>query len=77
MGIIYQPLFLVADELRAGGLRPLKLDHPPLEGPELQAVYPPGATLPLKTRVMIDYLVSCFGPVPPWEAGLQDVVSKA
>ena len=67
MGVIYQPLFIVADSVRSGELEILDLDMPLLEGPELQAVYAPALTVPLKTRVMIDYLVECFGETPPWE----------
>lgn len=67
MGIIYQPLFIVAEAVRRGDLKVLDLGMPLLEGPELQAVYAPGLTVPLKTRVMIDYLVECFGERPPWE----------
>ncbi|MBB2202588.1 LysR family transcriptional regulator [Gluconacetobacter tumulisoli] len=66
-GIIYQPTFIVADELRSGKLLALSLDAPMMEGPELHAVYAPAATVPLKVRAMIDHLVECYGPIPPWD----------
>lgn len=72
MGIIYQPLFIMADAIRDGSLKILQLDMPPIEGPELLAVYAPTSVVPLKTRAMIDYLVEAFGPVPPWETGLPE-----
>ncbi|MFT8551524.1 MAG: LysR family transcriptional regulator [Acetobacter okinawensis] len=70
-GIVYQPVFVVSEELRAGRLRALALDLPPLPGPDLHAVYAPGMSLPLKTRAMIDYLTQCYTPTPPWEQELQ------
>ncbi|MGG6429336.1 LysR substrate-binding domain-containing protein [Acetobacter ghanensis] len=69
-GIVYQPVFVVSEELRAGRLRALALDMPPVPGPDLHAVYAPGINLPLKTRAMIDYLTQCYAPTPPWEQAL-------
>ncbi|AOX17883.1 LysR family transcriptional regulator [Kozakia baliensis] len=69
-GIIYQPSFLVADELKFGRLRMLELDYPPIEASALHAVYAPTEHVPLKVRVMIDYLAERYGPVPPWDEGL-------
>lgn len=66
-GIIYQPTFMVADALKTGSLTTLTLDVPPVLGPPLHAVYAPGLTTPLKVRVMIDFLASHYGPVPPWD----------
>jgi DNA-binding transcriptional LysR family regulator len=66
-GIIYQPTFIVAEELRQGTLSALTLDHPTLDSAELHAVFGPGGTIPLKTRAMIDYLVECYGPDAPWD----------
>ncbi|GBR71932.1 LysR family transcriptional regulator [Gluconobacter kanchanaburiensis] len=66
-GIIYQPTFIVWDELKSGRLVALSLDAPTITGPELHAVYAPTPHVPLKIRVMIDFLVAQYGPVPPWE----------
>ncbi|NHN84211.1 LysR family transcriptional regulator [Acetobacter musti] len=71
-GIVYQPLFIVADALRAGQLVPLVLDAPLFAGLELHAVYAPAATVPPKIRAMIDYLLECYSPHPPWETGLPE-----
>ncbi|WP_338331981.1 LysR substrate-binding domain-containing protein [Acetobacter sp. LMG 32666] len=71
-GIVYQPVFVVSEELRTGRLRALPLDLPPIAGPDLHAVYAPGINLPLKTRAMIDYLSQCYAPTPPWEQALDN-----
>lgn len=68
-GIIYQPTFLVAREIRAGLLTPLKLDHDPVELDGIFAVYPADRRPPAKVRATIDFLVERLGPVPPWERG--------
>ncbi len=66
-GVIYQPTFLVAREIRAGLLTPLKLDHAPVELDGIFAVYPANRHPPAKVRATIDFLVERWGPVPPWE----------
>nr|WP_279184366.1 LysR family transcriptional regulator [Acetobacter syzygii] len=72
-GIVYQPVFVVSEELKSGRLRALALDMPPAPGPDLHAVYAPGMTLPLKTRAMIDYLTQCYTPTPPWEQAVGNI----
>ncbi|MDE7547903.1 LysR substrate-binding domain-containing protein [Acetobacter fabarum] len=69
-GIVYQPVFVVSEELRTGRLRALALDLPPVAGPDLHAVYAPGISVSLKIRAMIDYLSQCYAPIPPWEQAL-------
>lgn len=54
-GIVYQPLFLVAAELEAGLLVPLKLDHPPLELAGIYALYPSDRRPPAKVRYAVDF----------------------
>jgi DNA-binding transcriptional LysR family regulator len=66
-GLIYQPTFMVNDELRAGRLVALELDHPTIEMPGIFAVYPADRHPPAKVRAFIDFLVSRLGPVPPWD----------
>ncbi|MDX2201889.1 MAG: LysR family transcriptional regulator [Hyphomicrobiaceae bacterium] len=66
-GIIYQPTFLVARELRAGRLVSLPLDKAPFELAGIYAVYPAGRAPPAKVRAMVDFLSASFQPVPPWE----------
>ncbi len=62
MGIVYQPVFLVADELRAGRLVTLTLDHPPVEIGGVHAVYPSERRPPAKVRFFIDFLVERIDP---------------
>lgn len=66
-GIIYQPTFLVARELKAGLLIPLELDHEPIELDGIYAAYPGERRPPAKVRTTIDFLAERLGPVPPWE----------
>lgn len=67
LGVIYQPTFLVADDLRAGTLDALELDHPPTLAGHVHAVFRPDRRLPLKSRAMIDFLAERFAPEPPWD----------
>ncbi len=66
LGVIYQPCFLVADDLRAGRLVPLPLDHPTTDAGHVHAVFRPDRHLPPKVRAMIDFLAERFSE-PPWE----------
>lgn len=63
-GIIYQPQFLVGDDLRTGRLQRLL---PALQGPEIPivVVYPSRKHLPGKVRAMVDFLVAAF-QTPAW-----------
>lgn len=63
-GIILQPEFLIAGDLKAGRLVPLLPDYrcPTLD---IAAVYPTRKHLPLKVRRMIDFLVDSFAR-PSW-----------
>ena len=66
-GVIYQPTFIVADDLRAGTLVRLTLDQPTIEFAGIYAVYLPERQPPAKVRAFIDFLVERFSPVPPWD----------
>lgn len=67
LGVIYQPTFLVGGDVRSGALVALALDHPPALAGHIQAVFRPDRRLPLKSRVMIDFLAERFGDDPPWD----------
>jgi DNA-binding transcriptional LysR family regulator len=69
-GIIYQPTFIVADDLRAGTLVALHLDRPTYEFGGIYAVYLPDRNPPAKLRAFIDFLTERLGPVPPWDQSL-------
>jgi DNA-binding transcriptional LysR family regulator len=72
-GIIYQPTFVIADDLRAGTLVALPLDQPTLELGGIYAVYLPERNPPAKVRAFIDFLVERFEGVPPWDRDLPPV----
>jgi DNA-binding transcriptional LysR family regulator len=69
-GIIYQPTFIVADDLRAGRLTALSLDQPTNERLAVHAVYLPDRHPPAKVRAFIDFIATRFAPEPPWDRGL-------
>ncbi len=69
LGLIYQPTFIVGDDLRAGRLVALPLDHPTMDGGAVHALHAPGRRLPRKCRALIDFLAEAFGGVPPWDRG--------
>lgn len=69
-GIIYQPTFVVADDLRAGTLVAIDLDKPPYEFGGIHAVYLPDRNPPAKLRAFIDFLAERFGAIPPWDRTL-------
>lgn len=66
-GIIYQPRFLVRDELKRRSLVELKLDHPAIALGGIYAAYPSDRRPPAKVRATINFLVDEFSPMPPWE----------
>lgn len=69
-GIVYQPTFLVAREVKAGRLVSLELDKAAVEIAGIFAVYPATRAPPAKTRAFVDFLAGCFTPGPPWDREL-------
>ena len=65
-GIIWQPTFLIGEDLRAGRLVPL-LPGFSLPDIDVLAVYPSRRHLSAKVRVMIDFLAAEFGGTAPWD----------
>lgn len=65
-GIILQPDFIVADDLRQGSLVELMPGYRALTL-GIHAVYPSRKHLPIKIRRLVDYLVEAFA-VPAWGA---------
>jgi len=67
-GIIWQPKFLIGDDLRTGRLVGLLPDYR-MPDIDILALYPSRRHLSAKVRVMIDFLADAFKDVPPWEIG--------
>jgi DNA-binding transcriptional LysR family regulator len=66
MGVIWQPTFLIGDDLRAGTLVPL-LPGYRLHDIDVLAVYPSRRHLGAKVRAMVDFLAAEFKGTPPWD----------
>jgi len=66
-GIIYQPSFIVADDLRRGTLVPITLDQPACEIGGIYGVYLPQRNPAAKVRAFIDFMIEQLAPVPPWD----------
>jgi DNA-binding transcriptional LysR family regulator len=66
-GIIHQPTFIVADDIREGRLVALPLDQPTVELGGIYAVFLPDRHPPARVRAFIDFIASRFAPVPPWD----------
>jgi DNA-binding transcriptional LysR family regulator len=69
-GIIHQPTFIVADDLRAGRLVALTLDQPTVELGGIYAVFLPDRHPPARVRAFIDFIARRFAPEPPWDRDL-------
>jgi len=69
-GLIYQPTFLVAEDLRAGRLTCVHLDAAPFQFGNVYAVYAPARHVPAKVRSLIDFLAKRWAGMPPWDVGL-------
>ncbi|MFM0207795.1 LysR family transcriptional regulator [Paraburkholderia sediminicola] len=65
-GVIWQPTFLIGDDLRAGKLIQLLPDYR-LPDIDVLALYPSRRHLSAKIRAVVDFLVDAFGGVPPWD----------
>jgi DNA-binding transcriptional LysR family regulator len=70
-GIIYEPTFIVSDDLRAGKLISIKLDQPTIEYGGIYAVHCFARNPPARIRAFIDFLVERFSPSPPWDTDLR------
>jgi len=66
-GLVYEPTFMVADDLRAGTLVAIDLDHPAVEFGGIYAVFLPTPHPTAKVRVFVDFLLARFTPEPPWD----------
>jgi DNA-binding transcriptional LysR family regulator len=67
VGIVFEPTFIVAPEVRAGRLVPLLQDYEAAPLP-IWAVYPSRKHLSAKVRVFVDFLVERFAGTRDWNA---------
>ncbi|RKP46124.1 LysR family transcriptional regulator [Pararobbsia silviterrae] len=67
-GIIWQPTFLIGDDLRAGRLVRV-LPNYRLPDIDVLALYPSRRHVSAKVRAAIDFLADAFSDVPPWDRG--------
>jgi DNA-binding transcriptional LysR family regulator len=70
LGIVYETSFTLGDDVRAGRLVPLVLDHPCYSAAAVHAVLPSGRQAPAKVRAFVDFLALRWWPEPPWDNGL-------
>jgi DNA-binding transcriptional LysR family regulator len=70
MGLIYQPTFILADDLRSGRLVCIHLDRPTVQFGNVYAVFAPTRRMPAKARLFIEFVADRWANVPPWDVGL-------
>jgi DNA-binding transcriptional LysR family regulator len=71
-GLIYQPTFLLADDLRTGRLVPVHLDHPGFQFASVHAVFAASHRMPAKVRALIDFLANRWRDAP-WDDGMPPI----
>lgn len=69
LGIGILPIYMAGDALRRGELVPLLRQFQVVPESAIYLVYLPNRTLSSRVRVLIDFLVERFGPIPSWEVG--------
>ncbi|MEM8982374.1 MAG: LysR family transcriptional regulator [Pseudomonadota bacterium] len=67
VGIGVQSQWIASEHLRDGRLIPVLHDDPLASETAIWALYPSNRIVAPKVRVMIDFLLEQFQPVPPWE----------
>ncbi len=70
LGIGVKSVWNAYQSLRSGALVEVLPEHSLLTRTAIWALYPTGRLAPPKVRAMIDFLVSLYTPVPPWEVEL-------
>jgi len=65
-GVIWQPTFLIGDDLRTGKLVRVLREYRLLDI-DVLALYPSRRHVSAKVRAAIDFLVNAFSGLPPWD----------
>ncbi len=71
LGFVLEPTFVLADDIRAGRLEPVLLDHE-WSHADLFVVYPPTRQVSSRVRAFIDALVDRFANNPYWDRDVFD-----
>jgi len=71
LGIIYQPIFVVADDLETGRLVMITLDQPTFELPGIYALFPSRGEPPAKVRTFVEFFARRWAPAPPWQVPMK------
>lgn len=66
MGIGIKPIWNAYNSLQSGELVEVLMDYPLLTDTDVWVLYQSNCMLAPKVRVMIDFLIEKFKPVPPW-----------
>ncbi|WMT76410.1 LysR family transcriptional regulator [Bradyrhizobium sp. Ash2021] len=74
-GILFEPTFLVGEDLAKGRLVEIVLDQTPLSIP-IHALWSPGRRLSSKVRSFVDLLAEHMRPVPPWDRELPRLIGQ-
>ena len=77
LGVGLLPRHMVGADLRQGTLVPLLRQFQPVPEGAIYLVYLPNRTQPSRVRVLVNFLIARFGPVPPWEEGWQRPAAQA
>lgn len=75
-GIIWQPTFLIGEDLRRGALVRVLPDYR-MADIDVMAVYPSRRFVSAKVRVMVDFLVDAFRGTPPWDRQMPPLKAPA
>lgn len=67
LGVLYEPEFIVADAIRRGELECVALDAGTADIGGIHLVRSSDRAPPAKVRVMTEFLIAAFNPVPPWK----------
>lgn len=76
MGVVALPSYMLVDALRSGALVRLLADTPVQRNYVVHAAYPSRQYLPARTRVFMDFLVSCFGGALDRDPWLDSLVAR-
>lgn len=74
-GVIWQPSFVIGEDVRAGRLVEVMPGYQ-MPAIDIQAIYASRRHLSAKVRVMLDFLVDAFQGTPPWEGAADEQASS-